>query len=94
MRYARVILWLLPLLGSSGCHYLTVGSCHRAQPYMKAQSVPPLKIPTGLDAPENTAALRVPALTEPAPPPRGDKAPCLDEPPSFKVQKPAPAPQA
>ncbi len=60
---------------------------------MSATSVPPLKIPPGLDAPDTTSALRLPALNEPPPPARGRKDPCLDDPPSFKITKPA-APQA
>ena len=38
--------------------------------------------------------LKLPALNEPAPPPRTVHDPCLDSPPSYKVAKPAPAPQA
>jgi hypothetical protein len=48
--------------------------------------VPPLIIPSGLDAPDTTNALRLPTLNEPAPPRRSGKQPCLDEPPPFKVQ--------
>jgi len=82
----------------SGCHVFRGASakaCHGAQPYQKAQSAPPLKIPPGVDAPDTTNALRLPALNEPAPPPRKGKQPCLDEPPPFKVtQPPAKVPQA
>ena len=68
-------------------------SCHNKQPYMASESVAPLKIPPGLDQPDTTNALHIPDLKEPAPPPRSGHDPCLDEPPSFKVAKPA-APQA
>jgi len=51
-------------------------------------------VPPGLDAPDTTNALRLPVLNEPAPPPRGAKQPCLDEPPPFKVPQPARTPQA
>lgn len=68
-------------------------SCHNKQPYMASGSVAPLKIPPGLDQPDTTNALHIPDLKEPAPPPRSGHDPCLDEPPSFKVAKPAP-PQA
>lgn len=95
MRSAWGILWLAPaLLALSGCHTLRgIGSCHKPKPYMSARSVAPLKIPAGLDAPDTGNALRLPALNEPAPPPRTGRQPCLDEPPSYKVSKPA-TPQA
>jgi len=56
--------------------------------------MPPLKIPSGLDAPDTTNALRLPPLNEPAPAPRKGKQPCLDEPPPFKVTPPGKTPQA
>ena len=61
---------------------------------MGAKSVAPLKVPAGLDAPETSSALRIPALTEPAPPARKGREPCLDEPPPFKTRQPAPPRQA
>jgi uncharacterized lipoprotein len=94
-RGAVLLLLLLPLM--SGCHWFrsaTAKSCHAPQPYQQAKSVPPLKIPPGLDAPDTTNALRLPTLNEPPPPPRKGNAPCLDEPPSFKVTQPAKTPQA
>ena len=76
------------LLG--GCKALRGGgSCNKPQPYMAATSVPPLKIPQGLDAPDTASALKLPTLNEPVAP-RSKKDPCLDEPPSFKLSKPAP----
>ena len=84
-----MLLPLLPLV--DGCHMFRGASakaCHSPQPYQKAQSVPPLKIPAGLDAPDTTNALRLPALNEPQPPARKGQEPCLDEPPPFKVAKP------
>jgi uncharacterized lipoprotein len=98
MKFARgaaLLLLMLPLIG--GCHLFRGASakaCHGPQPYQKAQSVPPLKMPPGLDAPDTTNALRLPALNEPGPPPRTGKQPCLDEPPPFKVTQPAKTPQA
>jgi uncharacterized lipoprotein len=98
MRFVRAVglfLLLTPLV--SGCHaFRNAGAkgCHNPQPYQKAQSVPPLKIPSGLDAPDTTNALRLPALNEPAPPARKGRDPCLDEPPPFKVTQPAKTPQA
>lgn len=81
------------LLG--GCKTLRgINSCHRTLPYMAATTVPPLKIPPGLNAPDTTGALKLPVLNEPPPPRRTNKDPCLDAPPSFKVAKPAAPPQA
>jgi uncharacterized lipoprotein len=85
------------LLTQSGCRVVRAidkRECHEVQPYMRSASVPPLKIPPGLDAPDTTNALRLPALNEPAPPARGPKDPCLDEPPPFKVPQAPRAPQA
>jgi uncharacterized lipoprotein len=95
MRLVWGLLWLAPaLLALDGCRALRgIGSCHKPQPYMNAQTLPTLKVPAGLDAPDSANALRLPTLNEPVPPPRSGRAPCLDEPPSFKVTKPA-TPQA
>ena len=83
----------------AGCHLMhpfrnMAYACHKRQPYMGQTSVPPLVIPAGLDAPDTTNALHLPALNGPAPPPRKGREPCLDAPPPYKVPKPAPAPQA
>ena len=85
-------------LALSGCHPFRAlksraFSCHVKQPYMASTSVAPLIVPPGLDKPDRTDALVVPDLKEPAPPLRKGREPCLDEPPPFKVAKPAP-PQA
>src|SRR5215469_9263620 len=98
MKFVRRIVLLallLPLV--DGCHLFRSASakaCHSPQSYQKAQTVPPLKVPAGLDAPDTTNALRLPTLNEPAPPPRSGKQPCLDEPPPYKVTQPAKTPQA
>jgi uncharacterized lipoprotein len=82
----------LTLLG--GCKAIhSVTACPHDEPYTKSTSVDPLRTPAGLDAPDTSQALKLPALNEPAPPPRGRKDPCLDQPPSYKVAKPA-TPQA
>ena len=95
MRSGLRILWLVPLLAAlGGCHSLRSKSCHGKQPYMQSKSVPPLVVPPGLDAPDTTNALRLPALNEPPPPPRHANQPCLDEPPPFKVPQQGKAPQA
>jgi uncharacterized lipoprotein len=86
------LLCLALLLGVSGCHTLrsklNENSCSATSTYANQRSVPPLKVPPGLDAPDTANALRLPQLNVPAPPPRPKTARCLDEPPSFKVQKP------
>ena len=93
------VLVLAPLLLSiGGCHMLgskfTQNTCNKPQPYQGQKSDPPLKIPPGLTAPDTGGGLKLPALNEPGPPPRTVHDPCLDSPPSYKVAKPAPAPQA
>ena|SRR6516165_7104372 len=98
MKFVRgivLLLLLLPLAG--GCHIFggaTAKACHGPQPYQKATTVAPLKIPGGLDAPDTTNALKLPTLNEPAPAARKGNQPCLDEPPPFKVTQPAKTPQA
>jgi len=97
MKSAWRIAGLAVLVTVSGCHMvraISAASCNETRSYMKEASVPPLKIPAGLDAPDTTNALRLPQLNEPEPPPRRGKEPCLDAPPPFKVQQPARAPSA
>ena len=69
----------------AGCHHgiLKNHTCNKPQPYNAAQSIPPLRVPTGIDAPDTHAALKVPPLNEPTPPPRNLRDPCLDEPPHY-----------
>jgi len=98
MRVGSKLLLLMVLLsGVSSCSMMRAmghKACHGTQPYMKAANVPPLVIPPGLDPIDTTNSLRLPALKEPAPPARTGDAPCLDEPPPFKVKQPARTPQA
>ncbi len=97
MKIATGFLCLALLMGVSGCHTLrnklTESRCTESRTYEGQGSVAPLKIPVGLDAPDTTAGLRLPQLNVPAAP-RAANAPCLDAPPSFKVEVPKPAPQA
>jgi hypothetical protein len=85
-------------LGLSGCHLLhrTYHSCTETSNfYLKANSVPPLRVPVGIDPPDTKSAMQIPALNEPPLPPRGPKDPCLDESPKFtepKGPRPLPAP--
>jgi uncharacterized lipoprotein len=94
----KVGLVLAVSLAMTACHPIRAlkaraYSCHNKQPYMSATSVAPLVIPPGLDNPDTTNALHIPEVKEPPPKPRGGHDPCLDEPPPFKVAKPA-TPQA
>lgn len=98
MKLAAGFICLALLMGVGGCRTLhnkfSSTRCTESKTYQGERSVAPLKVPVGLDAPDTTTALRLPPLNEPAPPPRPRTAPCLDEPPSFKVEVPKPAPQA
>jgi hypothetical protein len=60
-------------------------NCNKPQPYDLASSIPPLKVPVGIDPPDTQGALSVPAYDQPAPPPRKLTAPCLDAPPLFAM---------
>jgi uncharacterized lipoprotein len=46
------------LLGLAACS--TTPACLKTQPYMSAQSFPPLKSPAGLDAPQPDPSMRIP----------------------------------
>jgi uncharacterized lipoprotein len=93
-RAAVLCLAVIPLL-LGGCKTLRGGnSCNKRQPYQNATSMQPLTVPAGLTALDTATALKIPPLNEPAAPQRTTKEPCLDEPPAYKVAKPAPPPQA
>lgn len=92
-RAAAVSLAVLALL-LGGCKSLRGSSCNKHQDYQNATSVAPLTIPAGLNALDTSTALKLPPLKEPAPPARTTRDPCLDAPPSYKVAKPPPPPQA
>jgi 2-oxoglutarate decarboxylase len=83
----------------SGCGRFSGSNCNKPQMYAQAQSVPALKVPAGLDAPDTRAALRIPELNEPEAP-RGAGDPCLEMPPPYSAPaapaaaRPAPAPAA
>ena len=76
----------------SGCHLFGKlnPDCHSPQEYQHALSAPPLKVPAGLDSPNTTGALVIPAVTD-APPPPGPHDSCFDVPPRYK---PAPSNKA
>ena len=85
-------------LGLSGCHmfHAITHSCELdTDSYQQAASVPPLRVPLGIDPPDAKSGLQIPELNEPALPPRGPKDPCLDEPPKFTEPRgPRPPPAA
>jgi uncharacterized lipoprotein len=95
MRKFLAVLGLCVLtLALAGCKsWRGANYCHKPQAYQAARTGATLKIPQGVDAPDTAGLLKLPVLNEPPPPPRGPKDPCLDQPPSYKVAKPA-APQA
>jgi uncharacterized lipoprotein len=76
----------------SGCHLFGKlnPDCHSPQVYQHALSAPPLKVPAGLDSPNTTGALVIPAVTD-APPPPGPHDTCFDVPPRYQ---PAPSNKA
>jgi hypothetical protein len=90
------------LAALAGCHNGLINrvfhakECNKPQMYASAQSIPPLQVPVGIDPPDTHSTLRIPALNEPAPPPRKSTDPCLDAPPLFAAPRPraTPAPPA
>ena len=79
----RFLIALLPLAAAlAGCKALS--SCNAPPTYGTDQTIPPLTIPEGLEAPDTRNALHIPDLKEPERP-RGKSEPCLDEPPSFSA---------
>lgn len=93
VRVARVLALSALCVLAVGCRSWR-GSCNDPVSYQSAQTVAPLKIPPGLQAPDNSNALRIPALNEPEPPPRDRKEGCLDSPPPFTTPKAPPPPSA
>jgi uncharacterized lipoprotein len=83
----------LTLSGCQTWHRINHTCAADTENYRQANSVTPLRVPMGIDPPDTKSALQIPALNEPAMPPRGPKEPCLDEPPKFSEPKgPRPAP--
>jgi uncharacterized lipoprotein len=83
-------------LALSGCHAFRhiYHSCQAdTDGYLKATTIPPLRVPLGIDPPDTRSSLQIPALNEPALPARGPNDPCLDEPPKYTEPKgPRPPP--
>ncbi len=96
----RALLGAVAVIALAGCHHaipkaFKAKDCNRPQPFDRAQSIPPLRVPPGIDPPDTHSSLRIPAYNEPAPPPRPLTGPCLDEPPLYATPNtttPSPAP--
>lgn len=67
---------------ASGCSTVVGGACHKTQPHQTAGNLPPLKMPTGLEAPDTAEAMKIPEVNEPELPLDPD-GPCLDAPPAI-----------
>ncbi|MDW8260471.1 MAG: hypothetical protein RML32_13620 [Gammaproteobacteria bacterium] len=81
--FKGVLVTVVALSMATGCtRWLRASPCDERQPYESAESLPPLKVPPGLDAPDTRGALRIPELNEPEPP-RPPGGPCLDAPPRY-----------
>ncbi len=67
-----------------GCKRLFASTCNKPQLYAEAQSLPPLRIPVGLDGPDTRAAMKIPDLNEPEAPRKPEDS-CLEEPPAYQT---------
>ena len=72
----------------SGCGALRGAACSDPAVYSGARSRPPLQIPAGLEAPDTTQALRIPAVNDPEQPVPANS--CLESPPRYTVPRPQP----
>jgi uncharacterized lipoprotein len=64
-------------------------SCNDVGTYGLAEELPPLKVPTGLDAPDTRVALKIPEVVEPERP-RAATDECLESPPKYTAPKAEP----
>lgn len=89
MSFERILLLVAAGALLSGCHLFGKlnPDCHAPQEYQHALSAPPLKVPAGLDSPNTTGALVIPAVTD-APPAPGPHDACYDVPPRYKPAPP------
>jgi hypothetical protein len=83
---------LLTCLALGACRH-GPAACAKPGIYEQAQSIAPLRIPTGLEAPDTRGALRVPDLNEPAVA-RPAGSPCLDQPPRYSPNARLTAPES
>jgi uncharacterized lipoprotein len=86
MSLDRVLVLIAASALMSGCHIFTKlnPDCHVKQEYQHALSAPPLMVPAGLDSPNTSGALVIPAVAD-APPPPGPQDACYDVPPRYKA---------
>ncbi|MCB1623599.1 MAG: hypothetical protein KDI32_03360 [Pseudomonadales bacterium] len=82
---------VLVVLGLTACGTFKA-SCAKPDDYASAKELPPLTVPSGLDAPDTRAALKIPELVDPERP-RAAGDDCIDHPPAFAESK-QPVPQA
>jgi len=85
-RIGQVAVLGMILVSSAGCSWLHHGKrakCREPTIGTNAKNLPPLRVPSGLDAPDTRNAVKIPPLTEPEHP-RGLRDPCLSSPPSYK----------
>jgi len=90
MQKTSVIVLAAAALLAIGC--ASEPTCdYSEEPYTLAQSLPSLRAPEGLTAPDRSGSLLIPPAASGAPPiPTGDTR-CLDRPPSYFATKPAEA---
>jgi len=95
MKLIPILVFLAGFCALSGCHMFRANSgCHAAQVYQRAQEMPPLKVPLGMDAPNKSAPMVIPTVAADIPN-RGRKDACLEEPPKYKAAAPnKPLPQS
>ncbi len=87
-RVMTTLACVVAATGLSGCR-LFAENCHAPQDYQSATSVPSLKVPDGLNAPQTRGALKIPDVPVSGRK-RGAGDACLDEPPSFYPNRPKP----
>ena len=94
MKLMRMAIFSFFLTSLGGCHFFKANAgCHTAQEYQRAQQLPPLKVPAGLDAPAKSTSMVIPTVATDIPV-RARKDACLEEPPKFKASTPnKPLPQ-
>lgn len=94
MKLIRMVMFSVCLTSLGGCHFFKANAgCHSAQEYQRAQQLPPLKVPAGLDAPAKSTSMVIPAVAADIPV-RARRDACLEEPPKYKASPPnRPLPQ-